>query len=254
MADLIKNVRLAETIAEHIEQLVLEGAIRPGEKLAAERDLAETLGVSRPSLREALAILEKKGLVATTKGGTHVTQFLAPLTQPLAKLLADKPQVTEDYFEYRSLVEVHASRLAALRATDVDRQGIRECLERMRRASKQEDPTEEARADTDLHLTIYEATHNLVLVHLVRVFTEMMRANVIYNWKQLYRDSGVRQELLKQHVLLGEAVIEGDGQRAEQAAAHHIDYTFRTIQGIRAEEERLAESLRRVSRSDLVAR
>src|SRR5208283_5209406 len=73
----VRNLKLADAIAEHLEQLILEGALRPGEKLAAERELAERLEVSRPSLREALERLQARGLLETSKSGTFVTKFMA---------------------------------------------------------------------------------------------------------------------------------------------------------------------------------
>src|ERR1700676_3805932 len=118
---MIRPEKLGDAIAEHLEKLILEGVLRPGERLASERDLALKLDVSRPSLREALEKLQSKGLIETTKAGTVVAQFLAPLSRPLAALFADKPRVTADYFEYRRIIEGQAAALAATRATDVDR-------------------------------------------------------------------------------------------------------------------------------------
>ena len=76
---MIRPVKLGDALADHLEKLILEGVLRPGEKLAPERELAEKLSVSRPSLREALDKLQAKGLLETAKSGTVVAQFLAPL-------------------------------------------------------------------------------------------------------------------------------------------------------------------------------
>ena len=77
---------MADTIAAHLERLILEGALRPGEKLASERDLASKLDVSRPSLRDAIDKLAERGLLTATRGGTYVAQFLSPVMKPLANL------------------------------------------------------------------------------------------------------------------------------------------------------------------------
>lgn len=63
MPERIRTTKVAEAISEHIERLILEGVLRPGEKLASERELAETLNVSRPTLRDALAMLAERGLI-----------------------------------------------------------------------------------------------------------------------------------------------------------------------------------------------
>ena len=160
----VRNLKLADAIAEHLEQLILEGALRPGEKLAPERELAERLEVSRPSLREALEKLQARGLLETSKSGTHVTKFMAPLTEPLAAMMQSNEQALIDYLEYRSLVEGEAAQLAAIRATDIEIDAIRACLNRMREAHKIDDPSAEAEVDADLHMLVYEASHNIVML------------------------------------------------------------------------------------------
>lgn len=253
MNEPIRPPRLADAIAARIQTMILEGVLRPGEKLNAERELAERLGVSRPSLREALAMLEQKGLLVTAKSGTAVARFLGPLADPLAELLREGDGVAADYFEFRRLVEAHASGLAATRATPPDRAAIRSCLERMRGAHGAEDPTEEASCDVALHVLLYEAAHNVLLLHIMRVLADLLHKGIFYNREQLYRRPGVRDALLAQHLAIGAAVLAGDARAAEQAAAEHIAFTAATIEEIRRDESRLATSLRRIERADLVA-
>ena len=250
---MIRPAKIGDAIADHLEKLILEGVLRPGEKLAAERELADKLDVSRPSLREALDKLQSKGLIETTKSGSVVAQFLAPLTRPLAQLFADKPRITADYFEYRRIIEGQAAALAATRATDVDRAAIEECCKRMKSANEKGDPSEEASADADLHQVIYKSAHNVVLMHVMRVFSELLRNDILYNRNQLYQRFGVRDQLLKQHLAIAEAVLKSDPKLAEKTASEHINFTFQTIEDIRRDEARIEVSLRRVSRSDLLA-
>lgn len=251
--DPVRNQKLADAIAGHLEKLILEGALRPGEKLAAERELAEKLEVSRPSLREALEKLHARGLIETSKSGTYVAQFMASMTEPLAAMMQSNEQALIDYLEYRQLVEGEAARLAALRATDIEREAIRDCLRRMRAAHEIDDPTAEGEADVDLHLLIYEAAHNLVLLHVMRAFSEMLRGGVFYNRHQLYCRPGVRDLLLEQHLAIGEAVLAGDPERAAEAAANHVKATAATLDDIRQEQARVARALRRMGRSEFVA-
>lgn len=248
----VRPVRLAEAIAERIQTLILEGVLKPGEKLVAERDLAERLRVSRPSLREGLALLEDKGLLVTTKSGTLVARFLDRYADPLATLLADNERAAMDYFEYRLLIEPRTTAMAAQRATDLDRTAIRACLDRMSLVHEEEDPTEEAGADAQLHALIHEASHNVVVLHVTTVLAELWRRNIFYSREQLYRRAGVRESLLAQHVAIGEAIIATDPVKAERAAAEHIEFTQKTINELRLEELRIATSLRRIDRIDIV--
>lgn len=253
MSDTIRMPRVAEAVAAHIEKMILQGVLRPGEKLAAERDLAEKLEVSRPSLRDALGKLEERGLIRIGRDGARVARFLEPLSAPLFELFADKPRVNADYFVYRRMIEAEAARLAASRATDLDRKVIEGIVAHMKEAHELEDPARETDLDAELHLAIYEAAHNVVMLHVMRVLSEMLRNDVFYNRDQLYRRDGARDKLLAQHLAIADAVLAGDAARAGRAAEDHIRFTFETVEEIRRDAERLATSLRRLDRSDILA-
>ncbi|WP_207458275.1 FCD domain-containing protein [Azospirillum sp. SYSU D00513] len=248
----IKPAKLADAIAEHLERLILEGVLRPGEKLLPERELALKLDVSRPSLRDAITKLEQRGLLVSGRSGTHIAQFLTPLMEPLAALLQSHPETTFDYLEFRGTIEGTAAALAARRATDLDRAAIRSVLERMRAAHAQEDHSEEADADADLHLAVYEAAHNRVMLHTMRAFSTLLRNDVFYNRAQLYTRPGVREALLDQHLAIAGAVLSGEAEAARAAAETHVDFTVRTLRAIRQDEARLAVSIQRIGRSDLI--
>lgn len=254
MTERIRPQRVAEAIADHIEKLILQGVLRPGERLTPERELAEKLDVSRPSLREAIDMLAARGLLVTTRGGTQVAQFLSPLLKPLASLLEDNPQVTADYFEFRQGVEAQAARYAALRASDLDREAIRSCIERMKKAHEIEDPTQESQADVDFHLAIYEAGHNAVVLHIMRGLAELLRTNIFYSRQQLYERPSVRAKLLAQHVAISDAIQAGNPKAAEAAATDHVRFTFTSVEDILRDSMRLKASLLRVERSDYLAR
>ncbi|MGO9684471.1 MAG: FCD domain-containing protein [Beijerinckiaceae bacterium] len=253
MAEPIRPAKLADTIADHLEQLILEGSLRPGERLLAERELAQRFDVSRPSLREALGKLEKRGLLHSGRGGAT---FVAPLlgegfTEPLYAALAARPETTFDYLEFRRFVEGSAAYFAALRGTDIDRTMIREGFETMEGAHHKDDPSDEADADADFHLAIYEASHNLVMLHIMRSLSEMLRKDVFYNRAKLYQRQGVRELLLEQHRAIYEAVMAGDPEAARAAAEAHIDFTRGALQEISKADARLEVSLRHIAKNEM---
>src|SRR5690606_39090916 len=96
----IRTPKIADVTAGRLEKLILEGALRPGEKLASERDLALRLDVSRPSLREAIDKLVKRGLLSASRNGTTVAKFLTPMMTPLANLYRAHPNAAGDYLEF----------------------------------------------------------------------------------------------------------------------------------------------------------
>lgn len=250
----IRPTKLADAVARHIETLVLEGVLRPGEKLLPERDLAERFEVSRPSLREALQKLAEKRVLVVGRDGAFVAQnFASSLTDPLARLLGEYPHASFDYLEFRASVDGSAAYFAALRATDADRAMLGAVMERMEAAHLELESAAEAEADTNLHMAVYEAAHNVVLLHVMRALADMLRSDVFYNRDTLYSRRGVRDLLLDQHRAICEAVMAGDPQAAKRAAEGHIRFTSDTLREIRDAEARQEVALRRLGRSDLIA-
>lgn len=250
---IIRTQKVCDAIVTHLEKLILEGALRPGEKLTGERELAQRFDVSRPSLREAIEKLTARGLLRVTRNGTYVAEFLTPMMRPLASLLSNNPRAAADYFEFRKGVEAQAARIAAVNATSVDKQAIQAHLERMRDAQKKDDHESEVLADVDFHMAIYEAGHNVVMLHVMRALADMLRNNIFYSRKTLYERPGVREKLFEQHEAIADAVVRGAPEAAEAAAADHIAYTFGQVESIQRDNTRLEVSLMRVGRSDLLA-
>ena len=243
----LKPPRAADAVARHIEGLVLEGSLRPGERLLPERELAERLGVSRPTLRDGIQSLEQEGVLAGQPGGgTHVAPLGTSITDPLTRLLASRGETTQDYLEFRTLMEGSAAALAAERATEVDLAAIRDCMERIDRAHGQQDSTDEAEADADLHVAIYEASHNLVLLHVMRALAGMLREGVFYNRQKLYARPEVRELLREQHLAISDAVLRRDVPAARTAAERHLHFTQEALREIRESDARLEVSLRRM--------
>jgi GntR family transcriptional repressor for pyruvate dehydrogenase complex len=255
MTEAIRPAKLADTIAERLEQMILEGALKPGERLLPERELAQRFEVSRPTLREALDKLERKGLFTSDRGGaTRVAPLLGErFTAPLAAAMANRPETTYDYLEFRAIVEGQAAALAAIRATDVDRETISRCFARMEKAHTSENAADEAEADADFHHAVYEASHNVVMLHIMRSLSDMLRSEVFYNRAKLYQRKGVRRLLLDQHRQVHDAVMAGDSQAARQVSEAHIAFTRDALLEISKADARLEVSLRRIAGGDITA-
>lgn len=245
----VKPARAAEAAARHIEKLILEGALRPGEYLLAERELAARLNVSRPTLRDALRLLDDRGLVTAERGrGTRIGALgSAAITDPLIALLAASPEVADDYLEFRDVVESQAAALAATRANDIDRQMIADCLRAVDAAHEGADPDDEAEADAALHLAIYEASHNLVLLQIMRALSDILRSDVIQNRSRMFTIPAIRELLRDQHRAIAQAILDGDAAAAGAAAHEHLAYIRRASREIREAEAKLGQSLRRLS-------
>ncbi|MGV6873376.1 FCD domain-containing protein [Pseudochelatococcus sp. B33] len=247
--------KAADSVMRHIEGLILEGSLRPGEPLLSERELAQRLNVSRPTLRDALKALELKGLLTSKEGrGMRVAQLgAATITDPLITMLAERSEVADHYLEFRDIVESSAAALAAQRASAVDLERIRQCIDRIERAHASGDPAEEAEADVELHMAIYEASHNLVLLQIMRALSGNLRTDVLHNRQSLFVIPYVRDLLRDQHLAIARAIIEKRPDEARSAAHAHLIYTRRATQEIREAEAKLDLSLRRLESGGLSA-
>lgn len=252
MNDPIRPAKLADVIAVRLERLILEGALRPGERLLPERELAQKFDVSRPSLREALDKLEKRGLLFSGKGGgTYVSPLLGEdFIDPLLRVLQARPGATFDCLEFRAIVDGAAAYLASLRSTHIDRKAIQKSYEAMVLAHSLDDPTDEANADADFHIAIYEASHNMLMLHIMRSLSDILYRDMFYNRTTLYLRQGVRELLLEQHRTIYEAVMSGDAPAARLAAETNVTFTRDALREIAVADARLEVSLRRIAHSD----
>jgi GntR family transcriptional regulator, transcriptional repressor for pyruvate dehydrogenase complex len=140
-----------------------------------------------------------------------------------------------------------AARLAAERANAVDRERLTVCMERIDRAHEEGVQRAEAEADVELHIALYEASHNLVVLHTMRALSGMLRQGVIENREKLFARPETRDQLRAQHRAIYESVMAGHVEEAGRAAEAHIHYTHRALNEIRASEARLQVSLRRLN-------
>ncbi|MCQ0093823.1 FadR/GntR family transcriptional regulator [Roseovarius sp. M141] len=228
---------VAQAVVKQIEEMILSGVLKEGRKLPSERELSETLNVSRPKVREALKTLENRGLLKVRHGEGS---FIVPLTgkamsSALLSLYGRHSTAFYDYLEYRREQEGFAARLAALRATQDDKERIAATLDNLRKAQQTDDHQLSRTADFALHSAIVDASNNATLIHMMASIYDLTKQGAFYNRQYLRTIDGSGEQLLNQHIELGNAIIEGDPERAEKAARDHMDFVE---QSFRAGQER----------------
>ncbi|AVO54246.1 FCD domain-containing protein [Ectopseudomonas mendocina] len=248
----VRQRRLSDDIVEQLESMILEGTLRVGERLPAERLLAEQFGVSRPSLREAIQKLVAKGLLVSRQGGgNYVAESLgSTFSDPLILLLENKEDAQRDLLEFRHTLEGSCAFYAARRATDIDRQRLSEAFEALQdcysRSSGKVTRAEEGAADARFHLAIAEASHNAVLLHTIRGLFSLLKRNVVTNIGGMYAQrEETREMLIKQHQALYEAIMEGRAEEARTLSNQHIDYVQEVLSEVQLEAQREARAQRR---------
>jgi len=238
--------RIPDALAHQLETRIIEGSLKPGDRLPAERELALELGVSRPSLREAIKQLVSRGLLLSRHGGgTFVTDRLTTsLADPWRQLLAEHPFLHDDVLEFRHLLEASAASLAAQRATDSDLERLDQAYLRLDAAYAGNDRSAQVAADVAFHLTIAESAHNAVFAHLLASILRLLHEHVRHTLREISVSMETGQQLMRQHAAIRDAIASRQAEAARLAAEAHISYVRQRLSDATQSEQRQQRSLR----------
>lgn len=231
--------KLSHSVVRQIEQLILRGILRPGERLPSERDMAEKLGVSRPSLRDAIGDLADRGLLVSRAGsGVFVAEVLGSAFSPaLIQLFATHDEAVFDYIAFRRDMEGLAAERAARFGSETDLQVIDTIFQKMEAVHQKRDPSDEAQLDAEFHMAIIEASHNVIMLHMLRSIFDLLRQGVFYNRQVMFRNRMTRDQLLDQHRAMNTALQARDPVAARAAVEAHLAYVEQAfIDQMRAEK------------------
>ena len=222
----VETEKLSQSVVRQIEQLILRGILRPGERLPAERDMAERLDVSRPSLRDAIADLSDRGLLVSRPGaGVFVAEVLgSAFSEALIQLFATHEEAVFDYIAVRRDMEGLAAERAARLGSETDLKVIDAIFAKMEAAHQKRDPSDEAQLDAEFHMAIIEASHNVIMLHMLRSMFDLLRQGVFYNRQVMFRNRTTRDQLLDQHRAMNAAVQSRDPEAARAAVVAHLTY------------------------------
>ena len=244
----VQSERLSDAVVRQVELLILRGILRPGERLPPERELAERLGVSRPSLRDALAALQDRGLLCTRPGsGVYVADVLGSAFSPaLVQLFASHDEALFDFVAFRRDMEGLAAERAARFGSDTDLAVVATVFDKMEAAHLRRAATDEARLDAEFHLSILEASHNLILLHMMRAMFDLLREGVFYNRQAMFRRRATREMLLEQHRAINAAIQARDPDGARAAVQAHFDFVEKALREIKQEQKHEAIARQRI--------
>jgi GntR family transcriptional regulator, transcriptional repressor for pyruvate dehydrogenase complex len=221
--------RAFEQIIAQIEEAIVAGTLRPGDRLPAERELAETFGVSRASVREALRVLERFGVVTARVGnGPHSGSVIADnasagLTHALLLHAAVMSIPTKDIMDVRAVLEMYGARLASKEPDEAQMAALDAILEQMRGA----DTTEEFhRLDTEFHVTIAHASGNEVLPVIMESLRGAIQRHMLDGFDQHDDWRALSKSLLQQHQQILDAIKAGEGDRAATLLQEHIEHFY----------------------------
>lgn len=246
----VQPEKLSHAVIRQIEQLILRGVLRPGERLPSERDLSEQLGVSRPSLREAVSELQARGLLTSkASAGIFVTDVLgSAFSEPLIQLFSSHDEAVFDYLSFRRDMEGLAAERAATYGTGTDLAVIAAVFAKMETAHAKRNPAEEAALDAEFHLAIIEASHNVIMLHMMRSMYQLLREGVFYNRQIMFKQRTTRDSLLEQHRAINDALLARDPAAARAAVETHLGFVEGALQSDRKAEKNEAIARQRLER------
>jgi GntR family transcriptional regulator, transcriptional repressor for pyruvate dehydrogenase complex len=216
----VRTSRLYEQIVQQIEESVLNGTLKPGDQLPAERELAQRLGVSRTAVREAVKALREKGLVEAYSGrGTFVTDGTTQAARQSFDLMVKVGQQegAPHLAELRLILEPGIAALAAVRAKEEDLTAMREAVAVMDRT--QDDPEAYIEADLDFHLALAETVANPLILSLIDSIVGLLREQRM----KIFNVEGGPQRGQVHHKRILEAMERRDAEMARTAMRAHLE-------------------------------
>lgn len=232
--------RISDAVANELEKRILDGSLKPGDRLPGERDFAAELGVSRPSLRDAIRKLAGKGLLTTRHGGgTYVTDRLeASFVDPWQEMLNRHPMIQSDMLEFRHLLESQAAFFAAERATDADIERLDAAYAEVDAQYAANDLARSIDADVSFHQAVAEASHNVVIGHLTASLLRVIHGHISSNLEHLHARPSRWNELRAQHRAIWQAIRRYQPEEAAKAVRDHIEFVRQSMAATAKEQER----------------
>ena len=239
MYKVVRTSRLYEQIVQQIEESILEGRLKPGDQLPAERELAQQFGVSRTAVREAVKALREKGLVeAYTGRGTFVTDGTSQAIRQSLDLMAKigQPDGSTHLAEVRAILEPEIAALAATRAEEQHIATMREACAVMERTKH--DPDAFIEADLDFHLSLAEAAANPIILSLIDSIVGLLREQRM----RIFNVDGGPERGQFHHKRILEAMERRDPKMAREAMQAHLQQVRVDSQVYSCEEQTLTKT------------
>jgi GntR family transcriptional repressor for pyruvate dehydrogenase complex len=227
-----RQEKLSVQVVEQIIDLIIEGKLKDGDRLPPERELCETFGVSRTVIREAISVLEAKGLLESQTGsGTYIRAIQSEdIANSLSLYISSQSQTVSmlHFLEVRRIFEPEIAELAAERASKEDIAGLEAILSSM--CSLVKNPAAFAEKDLEFHVCLARASGNPLLEMLLEPFTGIMLQFIFVGSSS----PDTAEEACGHHQAVLDAIKAGDGKRAAEAMADHLQQTERvTAKGLR---------------------
>ena len=215
----VRRTRVYQDVARQLRRFIEDGRLRAGDMLPPERELAERLGVSRGSVRDAIRTLELVGLVEPRQGeGTVVADVSADaLVVPLSSMLLRKRELVGELLDVRKMLEPPLAARAAVRATPDELANLERILQRQ--AEKNRRGLAAVEEDAEFHYAVALMAGNSVVRRVIDVLMDLLRETRARSLQV----PGRPHKSLSGHRRVLAALRQGDGPAAEAAMRRHLE-------------------------------
>ncbi|MEN8247009.1 MAG: FadR/GntR family transcriptional regulator [Thermodesulfobacteriota bacterium] len=217
----IKKKKLADSVIAEIKRMIKSGELKEGDKLPNQLEFAAQLGVSRPSLREALHTLTLIGAVEQRPGlGTVIKSANSAIwTELLSPPLVSDVQASLELVEARRFIEVAVAKLAVKNATGKDIQKMKKLVADMTKALNEDRIKDYSELDMEFHYQIAGASHNRFMAHMFVTIRGLMEQFIRETFTVI---PGLLERSLKFHIGIYEGIKENNTTKAVSNMKNHI--------------------------------
>lgn len=218
------TTKISAQVAEQIEDSIMSGSVKAGEKLPSVNELCEMFGVGRSAVRDALNTLKGKGMVDIQHGeGTFVCDRSSWWN--FDDLISSSAKSIKDVYAVRQLLEIGAAEMAARSRTQKHLDQMKRSIEDLQQVNKI-DPW---KADIHFHLAMAEATNNDVMLKLMQTTSSYTEKALIDLHKLTALNPVLAQSIVKQHVRIYEAILNQDTELAKAAMQEHLTFCAKPL-------------------------
>lgn len=204
-----------QKIMKQIQELILTGELKKGDKLPPERKLSEMLGVGRPTLKQAISALEAMGIIESVHGGgNYISENIDNIFNPFTLKYYLSEGNKEDILEFRYILEVQFAKLAALKVSDSNITKLESIVKQMKKNTNKE---KRLRINYEFHLQIAKIAGNSLIISMYESIMELII-------KQTIETDG--DNFYKSHKIIVEAIKSNKPKLAAKTMSDHFSAKF----------------------------
>ncbi|MDU1540630.1 MAG: FadR/GntR family transcriptional regulator [Paeniclostridium sordellii] len=218
----ITNKKIYQQVINQIQDMILSGKLKKGDKLMSERELSEKMGVSRTSIREAIRVLETMGIIESRQGeGNFICNNIeSSLIQPLSMMFILNNGSYEDILELRNMIELEAVKLAAIRGTEEEFEELKMISQNL---TNNDENCDKEGIDKMIHYKIACMSKNFLIKSLYKISLNLLEDFIVNSRQKIVNYYNEEEILNNQHKKICDAIIAREPENAYKYMKEHLD-------------------------------